>query len=149
MDGSGTCCGPSLAPRHSYQLRLNLGSQLLDYICSHSCLPLCPHAAGKRPLLFRGRVQRSIFTIAPNGAKWESCMGLSGPIQELFVNSQRDIPPVSVIHHCSLLQLYRKQINWSNWCFDLMFCESGTKQSTPTAFIVSLKLTYIETHWNV
>lgn len=65
----------------------------------------------------------------PRGAKWESCMELSSPIQELFVSSKQDMPPLSVIHPRSSPQLYRKQINCSNWRFDLMFCESGQSKA--------------------
>lgn len=56
MDGSGTCCGLSLAPRQFYQLRLNLSSWLLWI--TFAATPVCPcaPAAAQRPLLLLGRV---------------------------------------------------------------------------------------------
>lgn len=61
-------------------------------------------------------------------AKWEGCMGLSRPIQGLFVSSHQDMPSLSVIHPHSLPRLYRKQINCRNRSFDLTFCESGRSE---------------------
>lgn len=81
MDGSGTCCGLSLAPRQSYQLRLNLGSRLLRITFAATPVCLCAPAAAKHPLLWTAKVQRSIFSMDPSEAKWETCMGLSSPIQ--------------------------------------------------------------------
>lgn len=81
----------------------------------------------------------------PNETKWESCMGLSSSIQELFVSAQEDMPPLSVIHPRSSLRLYRKQINCSNWGFDLMFCESGLRKALNCFSLCALKMTYTET----
>lgn len=63
MDGSGTCCGLSLAPRRSYQLRLNQSSRLLQitFEVTPACLvPLLQHNvpccwwADRRETLFNG-----------------------------------------------------------------------------------------------
>lgn len=121
MDGSGTCCGLSLAPKRSYQLRLDPGSQLLWITFASAAVCLRAPAAAKPPPAVRQSAEKHPH----NGAKRESCMGLSSPIQELFVNSQQDMPPISVIHPRYLPRLYRKQINCSNWGFDFMFCESA------------------------
>lgn len=74
MEGSGTCCGLSLAQRQSYQLRLNMGSLLLWI--TFAATPVCLSAPRciKRPLLLVGRVHSSIYTMDPNEAKRESCM---------------------------------------------------------------------------
>lgn len=75
----------SLKALLSVQFKSGL-STTVDYICSPSCL--LPHAVAGGPPLFTAWVLRSIFTMAPNDAKWGSCMGLCGPIQELFVSAQ-------------------------------------------------------------
>lgn len=63
MDGSGTCCGLSLAPRRSYQLRPNLSSRLLQitFEVTPVCLvPLLQHNvpccwwAERKETLFNG-----------------------------------------------------------------------------------------------
>lgn len=87
-----------VSPRQSYQLRLNLGSQLRRITLAAAPVCCCAAAPAARPLLWLSTVQRSIFTMDPSEAKGESCMGLSSPIQELFVNLKQDMPPLSVIH---------------------------------------------------
>lgn len=73
--------------------------------------------------------------MSPREAKQESCAGLSSLIQELFVSSQQEMPPLSVIHPVkSLPRLYRKQINCSNGGFDWTFCESEQSRALFTAF---------------
>lgn len=120
MDGPGTCCGLSLAPRQFYQFRLNLGSQLqrITFAATPESLPLVP------PLWGAGE-QRSIFTKVPGEAKWETCMGLSGPIQELFVSTKQDMPL-----KCCSSPLFASDSAGNRLTavirgFDLTFCESG------------------------
>lgn len=101
-------------------------------MCSHSCLPVCPCWSKTSPAAGGQGVKKHLH----NGSQWSKMRGLhriiwshSGVICKL---SQQDMPLLTVTHPCSLAQLYRKQINCSNWGFDLVFCESG--QRTLTAF---------------
>lgn len=125
MLGSGTCCGLSLAPRPSYQLRHNPGSQL-PWI-TFAATPVCrcaPCCCKTSPAVARQSQKKRPHNASQRGRAREQ-HGIHSPIHTLFVSSGQDRPPFNVIHPHSLAPLYRKQIICCNWSFDLMFCESG------------------------
>lgn len=126
MDGSGTCCGLSLAPRRSYQLRLNVGSQIVRITLLSACVPLLqlnvPRCGAKKHP--HNGSQRSKVTEL-HGIIWSH----SGVVCKLWTRHSS----LSVIHPSSSPRLYRKQINCSNWGFDLMFLWKWAKRSTQTA----------------
>lgn len=118
LDGSGPCCGLSLASRQSYQFKINLSFWLLWITFATTWI--CPCCSKMSPAVGRASVKEHLH----NGSQWCKVRELhgiiyshSGVVCKLWT---RHTTP-KCLSPCFLKRLSRKQIRCSNFGFDLMW----------------------------